>query len=98
MVLVVSMAWCLNIAVIVAGFQGIKNGFGLLWAIVATATLFCRQPPIALMGGAVIHAMDTWKWHPAIAILFANSQYIWMLSLVCLHRLFGHIRRLTLPR
>jgi hypothetical protein len=93
----VSMAWCLYIAVFAAGFEGIKNSFGLFWAVVATATLFCRQPPIAFVGGAVIHAMNTWKWHPAIAILFSISPYIWMLSLACLYRLFGYIRRLTSP-
>ena len=73
MILVVSMAWCLNIAVLVAGFQGFKNSLGLFWAIVATATLFFPYPPIALRTGAVIHAMNAWNWHPAIAILFAGS-------------------------
>jgi hypothetical protein len=97
LILGVSMAWCLYIAVFVAGFEGIKNSFGLFWAVVATATLFCRQPPIAFVGGAVIHAMNTWKWHPAIAILFSISPYIWMLSLACLYRLFGYIRRLASP-
>ena len=55
------MAWCLYIAVLVAGFEGIKKSFGLFWAVVAIATLFCRQPPIALACGAAIHAMNAWK-------------------------------------
>jgi hypothetical protein len=61
LILGVSMAWCLYIAVLVAGFEGIKNSFGLFWAVVAIATLFCRQPAIALAGGAAIHAMNAWK-------------------------------------
>ena len=61
MILGVSLAWCLNIAVLVAGFEGIKNGFGFFWAIVAAATLFCRYPPIALMAGAFVHAMNAWN-------------------------------------
>ena len=95
----VSMAWCLYVAVLIAGFEGIKNSFGLFWAVVAIATLFCRQPPpIALMGGAVIHAMNAWKWHPAMAILFVIGPHIWMLSLACFHRPLGYTCRLALSR
>ena len=61
MILGVSMAWRLYIAMLVAGVEGIKNSFGLFWAVVAIATLFCHQPPIALAGGAAIHAMNAWK-------------------------------------
>jgi hypothetical protein len=97
LILVVTMAWCLYIAVLVAGFEGIKNSLGLFWAIVATATLFCGQPPIALMSGAAIHATNAWEWHPAMAVSFAISPYIWLLSHTCLHRLAGYIRQFTSP-
>ncbi len=97
LILGVSMAWCLNVAALVAGFEGIKNSFGLYWAVAAAATLFCRQPPIAFVGGAFIHSMNSWKWHPAIAIPFAIRPYIWMLSLACLHRLSVYIRRFASP-
>jgi hypothetical protein len=97
LILGVTMAWCLYIAVLAAGFEGIKNSFGLFWAVLAIATLFCHHPPIALAGGAAIHAMNVWKWHPAAAILFAISPYLWMLSLACLHRLLGYIRWRTSP-
>ena len=54
LILGVTMAWCLYIAVLAAGFEGIKNSFGLFWAVLAIATLFCRQPP---------HCLGRWSRH-----------------------------------
>lgn len=74
--LVFALMLSLNIAVLAAGFEGIENGMGLVWAVVAFAGLMCRFS-IGLFGiGACFQVVNAWGWNPAMAVLFAAGPSI----------------------
>lgn len=68
---------CLYFTQLVAGFQGIRHGVGILWAIVAlVANAYRLSLPMEV--GAYWHAMTAWGWHPAFAVLFATGPLTWL--------------------
>ncbi|MCX5956876.1 MAG: hypothetical protein NTW51_10840 [Cyanobacteria bacterium] len=74
--LIFALMLCLNIAVLAAGFEGIENGMGLVWAVVAVAALMCRFS-IGLFGiGACFQVANDWGWNPVMAVLFAAGPSI----------------------
>jgi hypothetical protein len=56
---------------LVAGFEGIENGVGFYWAVLAVAALGLIRFDLPLVVGAYFHATNAWSWHPAMAVLFA---------------------------
>ena len=75
-ILIFNLTLCLYVALLAAGFEGIENGMGLIWAVVAVAALMCRFR-IGLFGiGACFHATNAWGWNPAMAVLFAAGPTI----------------------
>jgi len=75
-ILIFYIMLCLNIAVLAAGFEGIENGMGLVWAVVAVAALMCRFS-IGLFGiGACFQVANAWGWNPVMAVLFAAGPSI----------------------
>ena len=60
-----------GIAQIVAGYVGIEDGLGTLWAwgAVVIGLLFRFTLPLTI--GAFFGAMNVWGWHWALAALFA---------------------------
>lgn len=75
-ILIFHIMLCLNVAVLAAGFEGIENGMGLIWAVVALAALKCRIS-LGFFGiGACYHATNAWGWSPTMAMLFAAGPSI----------------------
>jgi hypothetical protein len=74
---------CFQVAVLVAGFQGIHNSAGFPYAILAVAALLTCRFDLPLTVGAYLHATHAWGWHPAMAVLFAAGP-----TLCLLFRLF----------
>jgi hypothetical protein len=70
---------CLGVAMFAAGFEGIENGMGLAWAIVAIAAFTFFRLDLPLGAGAYFHATNAWNWNPAIALLFVASPVICLL-------------------
>lgn len=77
-ILVISLFQCLYLATLVAGFQGIANGFGWAWAFVAVIAAIGLRLSMPLMVAAYIHAMNAWGWPLAMAALFATGPQIWI--------------------
>jgi hypothetical protein len=67
------------IAQIAAGYAGIDQGIGHIWAIIAVfaAVLFRFTLPITV--GAFFGAMSVWGWHWAYALLFAAPGLLFVL-------------------
>lgn len=65
---------------LVAGFEGVVNGMGIYWAVLAVAALGLLRFDLPLVIGAYFHATNAWSWHPAMAVLFAISLDICVLS------------------
>ena len=70
---------CLGVAMSAAGFEGIENGIGLVWAVVAIAAFTFFRFDLPLGAGAYFHATNAWNWHPAIAVLFVAGPIICLL-------------------
>ena len=79
MILSFSLFTCLYLAMLVAGFQGIANGYGWVLAVMAVITAMGFRLSLPLVVAAFIHAMNAWNWHPAMAVLFATSLHICVL-------------------
>ena len=78
-ILNISLFSCLYIDTLVAGYQGINQGFGWIWAVVAVIAAMGFRLNLPLVVAAYIHAMNAWNWHPAMAVLFATSLQICVL-------------------
>jgi len=66
-------------AMLVAGLQGIANGFGWVWAVVAVIAAMGFRLSLPLVVAAYIHAMNPWDWPLAMAVLFATGLHICVL-------------------
>ena len=77
-ILNISLFSCLYIATLVAGYQGINQGFGWIWAVVAVIAAMGFRLSLPLVVAAYIHAMNAWGWPLAMAALFATGPQIWL--------------------
>jgi hypothetical protein len=77
-ILNISLFSCLYLATLVAGFQGINQGFGWIWAVVAVIAAMGFRFSLPLVVAAYIHAMNAWGWPLAMAALFATGPQIWL--------------------
>jgi hypothetical protein len=75
-VIIFNLLLCLKVVVLAAGFEGIENGMGLTWAIVALAALMCRFSIGPFGIGACFQITSAWGWNPTMAVLFATGPTI----------------------
>lgn len=54
-----------------AGFVGIEDGLGMLWAWVALVAALIFRFTLPITVGSFFGAMNVWGWHWAAAALFA---------------------------
>ena len=66
------------IAQFVAGFVGIEEHFGTVWACVAIGVAFIFRFTLPITIGAFFGAMDVWDWHWAAALLFTLPGLIFL--------------------
>jgi len=64
---------------LVAGFQGIENGFGWVWAVVAVIAAMGFRLSLPLVVAAYIHAINAWGWPLAMAALIVTGLHICVL-------------------
>jgi hypothetical protein len=74
-----SLFICLFIARLMAGFQGIANGFGWGWALLALIAAIGFHLTEPMIIAAFVHAINAWHWHPAMAALFVTGPIICLL-------------------
>jgi len=79
LILSFSLFTCLYLAMLVAGFQGIANGYGWVWAVMAVIAAMGSRLSLPLVVAACVHAMNAWGWPLAMAALFATSLHICVL-------------------
>ena len=60
-----------GIAQLIAGFQGIADGIGNIWAIIIFACCFIFRFNLPITVGAFFGAMNVWGWHWSLSLLFA---------------------------
>lgn len=75
-VLPVTLFSSLYLATLVAGFQGIANGFGWGWAVVALIAALGFRLSLPLNVSAYIHAMNAWGFPWAMAVAFATGPLV----------------------
>lgn len=60
-----------GIAHLIAGFAGIEQGIGSIWAWIALFAALALRFTLPITVGAFFGAMNVWGWHWALAALFA---------------------------
>lgn len=65
------LALAFGIVQIGAGYVGIENSFGSVWAWVALFLAFAFRFSLPLTVGAFLCAMNVWQWHWVLAAIFA---------------------------
>lgn len=60
-----------GIAQLVAGFVGIEDGLGVVWAWVALVAALMFRFTLPITVGSFFGALNVWGWHWAFAGLFA---------------------------
>ena len=67
-----------GVAQIIAGYLGIADGFGTIWAIVGLIIAFFFRFTLPITIGSFFGAMTVWGWHWFFALLFAAPGLIFI--------------------
>ena len=81
-----------SVAQIIAGFTGIADGIGSIWAWIAIFAALALRITLPITIGAFFGAMNIWGWHWTLAALFAAPGLLLIIPGI-LASIFSFIKR-----